>query len=329
MPAEAPEPPSLGGIVPIVPTPFSDDGALDLASLSRVVEYLIGTGVRGLAVLGVASEAYALTDAERISVIEAAVAQASGRLPILAGCSHNSGQAAAIVARDAEAAGADGLITMPPHFVKPAPRALSSYFTAVAEAVRIPIMIQDNPSWTGVTIPLSTYRELAELENVIYAKIEVPHPPTKVRELREAFGDRFSILGGLAGNWFLEELAAGAVGTMPAAIMPQVYILVWELWKAGDIAGARTIFDRYHPAIRITAQQTVGFAMVKHLLWSLGVIGSARVRNPLEQLTTDDLASFEAVLDDLKLVGVMRGEPGELAAVARTPGDVPESSPDP
>jgi 2-keto-3-deoxy-L-arabinonate dehydratase len=309
MPAHETERMPLHGIVPIVPTPFGDEGAVDHASLRRVIDYLIAAGVQGLAVLGVASEVYALTDAERLGIIGTAVDQAAGRLPVLAGSSHESGEAAAITARAAEAAGADVLLVMPPHFVKPTPSALYDYFAAVAGAVPIPVMVQDNPGWTGVTIPVSTYRDLGALENVLYAKIEVPHPPTKMRAVRAAVGDRFTIFGGLAGNWFLEELAAGAVGTMPASIMPQVYGLVWQRWAARDVAGARSLFNRYHPAIRVTAQQGVGFAMVKHVLWRLGLIDSPRVRNPMQQLAPADRSDLDAVIEELDLLAVMRGQP--------------------
>jgi 2-keto-3-deoxy-L-arabinonate dehydratase len=291
----------IRGIVPIVPTPFSDDGAVDLPSLRRLVDHLVDAGVHGLAVLGVASEVYALTDAERIAIVETAVEQAAGRLPVVAGNSHASGEGGAELGRQVEAAGASMLMVMPPHFVKPSPRALVDYFATIAGAVAIPIMIQDNPGWTTVSIPVSAYRELARVDNIRFAKIEVPHPPTKMREVRAALGDRLTILGGQAGNWFPEELAAGSVGTMPAALMPEVYVGVWERWQAGDVAGARTLFHRYHPAIRVTAQQSVGFAMVKHLLWQRGVIDSPRVRNPLQPLSEADRADVEGVIAELGL----------------------------
>jgi 4-hydroxy-tetrahydrodipicolinate synthase len=292
----------LAGVVPIVPTPFKPDGTLDLASLRRVVEYLIGEGVHGLAVLGVAGEGFALTDAERIAVIATAVEQAAGRLPVAAGSSHASAEAAAALARGAEAAGAETLLVMPPAFVKPSEDAIVEYFTAVAGAVSVPVMIQDNPGWTAVTIPLAAYRALAAVENVRYAKVEVPHPPSKIRELRAALGDGLTIFGGLAGNWLLEELAAGSLGTMPASIMPEVYVGVWERWQAGDVAGARELFNRSHPLIRLTGRQAVGFALVKHALWRLGVLDSPRVRNPVPPLTAADVSEFEAALGEAGLL---------------------------
>jgi 2-keto-3-deoxy-L-arabinonate dehydratase len=258
-------------------------------------------------VLGVAGEIYALTDAERVAVIETAVDQAAGRLPVLAGSSHASGEAAATVAAEAEAAGAEMLLVMPPSFVKPSDAALVDYYGTIADAVGIPLMVQDNPAWTSVTMSISVYKQLAEIERIELAKIEVPYPPAKVREVRNATGDRFTILGGLAGNWLFEELDAGAVGTMPGTIMPDVYAGIWEAWDAGKVDSARAMFDRYHPVIRITSQQSVGFAMLKHLLWRLGVIESPRVRNPLRPLDPADLVAFETVLDSVGLLPAPRG----------------------
>src|SRR5262249_276174 len=156
---------------------------------------------------------------------------------------------------------------------------------------------------TGVEISADVYRGLAAVAGIEYAKVEVPHPPTKMRAVRTA-ADGLTLLGGLAGNWLPEELAAGSEGTMPASLMPQVYVQVWDLWEAGDHGGARSLFGRYHPAIRVTAQQSVGFAMVKHLLWRLGVIESPAVRNPLNQLTAADQADLDAVVDELDLLDV-------------------------
>jgi 4-hydroxy-tetrahydrodipicolinate synthase len=296
----------LSGVVPIVPTPFHADGSLDGASLRRVVDYLVAAGVHGLAVLGVASEVWALTDAERRAVVEAAVGEARGRLPVVAGCSYASGQAAAAAARELADAGADALMVMPPHFVKPTAATLLQYYELVAAAVDVPLMIQDNPGWTGVEIPVDAYRELAGVGGIEYAKVEVPHPPTKIRAVRAAVPDGVTLLGGLAGNWLLEELAAGSRGTMPASLMPQIYVQVWDLWQSGDHAAARSLFDRYHPAIRVTAQPTAGFAMVKHLLWRIGVLEAPAVRNPLNQLTAADQADLEAVVDGLGLLELMR-----------------------
>lgn len=297
----------FSGVVPIMPTPFDETGGLDIESLLSLTEFLIGSGVDGIAVCGVASEGYALTDVERRNVIETVSRASAGLVPVLAGAGHHSAEAGAQLAREAEAAGADGLLVMPPHFVKPTDSSLVQYFSAIDAAVGIPIMIQDNPQWTGVALSVDLLSQLAELPNVASVKVESVHPPSKMRQLRLRIGDGLDLYGGLAGNWLPEELACGSSGTMPAALMPSVFAGIWHTWKRGDQAAARQLFHRYHPAIRVTAQQSVGFAMVKWLLYQLEVIKTPRVRSPLQPLSEEDLRDLLTVCDELELLDVMKG----------------------
>jgi 2-keto-3-deoxy-L-arabinonate dehydratase len=295
-------PATLQGVVPIVATPFDDRGELDLPSLRRLVDYLIDAGVHGLAALGVAGEIFALTDGERRTVAETVVAQAAGRVPVVVGASHNSAEAAATLARDAARAGAAALMVMPPYFVKPTAQALHIYYTTVADAAGIPIMIQDNPGWTGVTIPADLIVRLADHPLIRYVKVETPAPLSKISELRRAAADRLTLLGGLGGNWFVEELARGARGTMPAAIMPHVYVEVWTHWQAGRAVEARALFHRFHPVIRLTNQPAVGLTLVKHYLWRAGVIATARTRNPLPVPSAEDRGDLDRVCAELGLL---------------------------
>lgn len=299
----------LSGLIPIAPTPFTPDGDVDPAGLRSVVGYLLGAGVHGVAVLGMASEAYSLTEAERETVIATAAEAIDGRVPLVAGCSHQSSRAAASLARATEKAGAGVLMVMPPHMVKPGRDDLVDYFEAVAGAAGVPIMIQDNPNWTGVDLPIEVYARLAEIEGVRYAKVETRHPPTTIRGVRGAVGARLTILGGAAGNWLPEELASGSAGIMPGSLMPHVFVRVLDLWAGGERRAAGSLFNRYHPLIRISSQATLGIAMTKHLLWRLGVIADPGVRRPVHPLSEADRADLDAVCDDLDLLPVLRGEP--------------------
>jgi 2-keto-3-deoxy-L-arabinonate dehydratase len=310
----AARPEALGGVVPIVPTPFTHSGDLDLDSLGSVITYLMSSGVHGLAVLGMASEGFALTDAERTAVIRTAAECADGNLPVVAGCSHHSAHAAAQLAMAAQKAGADALMVMPPAMGSPTLNNIADYFAAITAATAIPVVVQDNPGWTGVQLPPAFYERLVAIEGIAYVKVETPHPPTTMREITASVGDRITLLGGLGGNWLPEELTAGSAGTMPASIMPQVYVRIWELWTSGMRAEARTMFHRYHPAIRIGAQPAVGIAMAKQLLVDAGVIANAYVRAPRGTLHSADRTDLTRIVTELGLLDVMRGaaSPDEL-----------------
>lgn len=305
----------LRGVIPIVPTPFDEDGWLDLGGLARIVDYLVDAGVHGIAVLGMASETYALTDQERTDVLAAAAETLDGRLPLVAGCSHNSGQGVAQLAVTADKTGADALMIMPPAIGDPTPDVIRGYYTDAAEATGLPIMVQDNPSWTGVRLPISLYEELSLLDNVRYAKIETRHPPTTIAAVRQAVGDRLLILGGQAGTWLPEELARGSVGTMPAAVMPQIFLNVWRLWTEGKEASARALFDRYFPMIRVTGTPSVGIPMSKEIFAQLGIISSPAVRAPLAPLSDQDKVDLGVVCSALDVVAVMNDRrPTDAAA---------------
>lgn len=298
----------LRGLIPIVPTCFDDDGRLDLPGMGRVVDYLVEVGVHGVAVLGMASEVYSLTDAEREAVITTAAERLERRVPLVVGCSHNSGQAVSQAAVSAFKAGADALMVMPPSMGDASTTVIKEYYVAAAEATDLPIMIQDNPAWTGVHLPIGLYADLCETATIRYAKIETRHPPSTISTLRAAVGDRLAVMGGQAGNWLPEELERGVVGTMPAAIMPQVYLRVLQLWQAGQRTQARAVFHRYHPLIRVTGFPGAGIPMSKVLLAELGLIASPAVRAPLSPLSAQDRDDLLTTMAELNVVDVMRGQ---------------------
>lgn len=288
----------MHGVIPILPTPFADNGAIDEDSLGRVVDYVLAHQVDGVAVLGMASEGFALTESERDTVIRCAVERVAGRVPVVAGCSHNSPEAVRQLAQDSHKAGAAAVMTMPPTLGSASPAEMTRYFAGAADA-GLPVMVQDNPSWTGVAIAPGCYVQLAEVPGIEYVKVETRHPPTTMRMIKSLTGDRFSLFGGLAGNWLPEEVAAGSVGTMPGSIMPGIYVEVMRRFAAGDRVAANRIFAEHHPLIRVTGSPAVGIAMTKWLLARDGVIASPTVRGPLTALTEQDIEDLTAVLDDL------------------------------
>ncbi len=298
----------LGGLIPIVPTPFDVNGAVDLPALDRLLDYLISTGVHGVAVLGMASEAITLTDAERDRIVAAAADRVAGRVPLVTGCSHISPQAVSQLAGAMERGGADVVMVMPPSLGNPDEAALADYFEAAADGSALPVMIQDNPGWHGVRLSLPLYQRLARHDNIRYAKIETQHPPTSLTAVAAAVGDRLTLLGGQAGIWLPEELRRGIAGFMPAAIMPQVYGLVWRLWQQGRRDDAVAVFDRYYPLIRVTGTPRVGIPMAKAVLRAVGVLDHDVVRAPFPPLSATDHDDLQAVLDRLKIVQIMRGE---------------------
>src|SRR5215207_234246 len=280
----------LHGCIPILITPFADDGSLDLASLEREIEWVLEEGASGVACVAIASEGYKLTETERDAVIATTVRRVSGRAPVVASADGPGEEPAMDRARRAAALGADALMVLPPYFVKPGPDALMSYYDRIAEASDLPIMLQVAPQLTGVSMSPGLWARMAEATpGLRYIKAEgTPQGPT-ISETLRLCGDRVGVFCGWGGLSLLDALERGAVGNMPAPNFTRFFADVQRLWEAGDRDRAEELFDRGVPFVMWTMQSidhSVTAAKIE--LHRRGVIASARVRQPA--LVLDDVA---------------------------------------
>ncbi len=203
---------TLAGVLPILVTPFDDEGRLDEESLRNLVEFFIARGCHGLTVLGIAGEVHKLSDAERQRLVEVVVDQARGRVPVVVGTGHSGFEVAAELSRAAEAAGADALLVMPPYVIRPDPDGIYEYYKTIAEAVNIPIVVQDEPTTTGVNLPAALIARLGEIPGVAYAKVEAQPTPPKFTAIRKLSADRLGLFGGAWGPLFLRGAVPGRPG---------------------------------------------------------------------------------------------------------------------
>jgi 2-keto-3-deoxy-L-arabinonate dehydratase len=294
---------SFAGIYPIVNTTFHDDGTLDLASQRRLVRFLIDSGAHGLGLFGNASEGYALGEAERRQLTTVILEEVGGAVPVIVSSGHTGTDVAVSLSVEAEKAGADALMIMPPHYLKPDAEGVYHYFAAISRAVSIPIMVQDAPLMTQVAMgPELLARMARELEHVRLVKVEAPPTANKITRLKQLAGDRLALFGGLNGNFLLEELARGAVGTMPGSDMPDAFLAMWDAHQRGDHAAARAAFAAALPLIRYELQPGMGVAVMKQNLFDAGIIASARTRHPTKVLDPLDIAEIRTLRADLDLL---------------------------
>jgi 2-keto-3-deoxy-L-arabinonate dehydratase len=294
---------TFAGIYPIVVTPFHEDGRLDLASQRRLVRFMIDSGAHGLGLFGNASEGYALGEDERRVLLREIMEEVAGAVPVIVSSGHTGTAVAVALSREAEAAGASALMVLPPYYVKPDPQGVFHYFAAISEAVRIPIMVQDAPLMTQVPMGADLIgRMAAELERVRLVKVEAPPTPQKVSRLHATNGKDLVLFGGLNGHFFLEELARGAVGTMPGSDMTDVFRRVWDAWQSGDLVCAREQFERALPLIRYELQPGLGVAVMKRNLHDAGIIGSPAVRHPTRSLDDTDVAEVREIRSRIDLL---------------------------
>ena len=282
----------------VAPTPFHDDGSLDLDSMRRCVDAAIGWNVDGLTVMGLTSEATALSGQERVEALQAIMATARGRVPIVVGCSSASTDAVVEMiqqAREMEANAA--MVAAAP---VGAADALPDFYAEVVKRGQLPLVVQDEPNATGMAMPASILLKSLEASGARTIKLEDPPTALKIAAL---LGERpdLQIFGGLGGVFALSELRRGACGTMTGFAFPEILTAVRRAAEAGDWELGGQLFDRYLPLIQFEAQPGFGVAIRKELLRRRGVFASAATRvaaPPLDEITAREI---DELLDRLRL----------------------------
>ncbi len=300
----------LRGVWNIVPTPFAPDGALDVPSIERLVAFVRATGVDGVTILGVLGEAGRLADAERSVVIASVLATAAGSIPVCVGVSHAATNRAVAFAREAEAAGATAVMLAPPPLARPSDAAVRRHYLAVAEAITLPIVVQDHPASSGVRMSVELLLALAdEVPQCRVIKLEDEPTPPKVGALVGG-SSAITVLGGLGGAMLLEELRRGSHGTMTGFGFPEVLVDVARRWFEGDRDGAASVFDRYATVIRFENQALLNLPIRKVVYQRRGAIAHATVRAPGSPADAGTIADLD---DLLRRTGLDRHlEPGSL-----------------
>ena len=295
------------GILPVVPTTFTETGDLDLESQRRALDCIVDQGVDGACILANFSEQFLLTDEERDTLLAECLKHVAGRIPIIVTCSHFSTRIAVERAKRAEETGAAMIMMMPPYHgmaLKADEKGIREHFERIADAIDIPIMLQDAPL-SGVTLSVRFLAELvAAIPQMAYFKIETPGAAAKIRGLIEAAGD--AVKGPLDGEesiTLMADLDAGATGSMSSALLPELIKLVIEGHRSGRRDEALARYARILPLINYENRQC-GLRACKTVMKEGGVITSDYVRHPLEPLhpaTKDGLLELARELDVIAL----------------------------
>lgn len=289
----------LSGLIPILATPFTEQGELDLPSLRRLTEWQLASGADGVAIFGMASEGFALTGQDRARILAEVRDAAGDAVPVVAGVGATSTVTAVEQALAAADGGADALMVLPPYLVKPTGAQLVDFYGEVAERSGIDVMVQDAPGATGVAMPESLIVELSKLGGVTSVKVEAPPTAPKVGAVVGGVAGDFAVFGGQNALFCLEEYGRGAVGTMPACEFTDLLAPVLADWTAGRRADALAAFTRLLPLIRFGMQPGIAWAVHKEILVRRGLIASAAVRSPARPLDAGSLAFLDDVLQGL------------------------------
>jgi 4-hydroxy-tetrahydrodipicolinate synthase len=197
-------------------------------------------------------------------------------------------------------------MVLPPYVMAPGSAGVEAHYRAVAGAVDVPLVVQDAPTLSGVTLSSELLARLVrEVAGIHYLKIEALPPAPKIAELaRLLAGDpkgEGALIGGAGGLYLVDELRRGARATMPGCAYADVFVRVWDLFQAGDLAGARRALHGALPLLLLAGESFA--AMVgtqKEWLRRAGVIQSSRLRAPADQLSEEFYADFAALLEEAR-----------------------------
>lgn len=274
----------ISGIFNILATPFHADYTLDSDSLKNLVRFQIDKGAHGLTILGVMGEAAKLTVDERQAVMDTVIETVNGAIPVVVGTSHPQTETCIALSAAAFAAGADGVMIAPPRMDDKSDAAILALYSAIAETIVGPIVVQDFPPINDVTMSPDLLAQIADaIPNAAYLKLEDPPLMQKIDAIRQRT-NKFEIFGGLGGMFLLEELQRGASGTMTGFAFTEILVAVFDAFNAGRTAVAQALFDRYLPLIRYENQPQINLTIRKALLQRRGTIANSTPRPPFNPI---------------------------------------------
>ena len=293
------------GVFPIAPTTFDESGELDLESQTRAIDFLIDARSSGICILANYSEQFALADDERERLTTLILDHVAGRVPVIVTTSHFSSKIATARSRRAQAAGAAMVMLMPPYHgatIGADEAGIVGFFRTVADAIDIPILIQDTPV-SGTALSARFLARLAtEIEQVSYFKIETPGAADKLRELiRLADAAIDGPFDGEEGITLIPDLDAGATGTMPSGLLPDILGQVVDHHRAGRRDQAVALYERYLPLINYENRQC-GLRAAKAMMRDGGIIASEATRHPTTPLPSATRAGLVELARRLDLL---------------------------
>lgn len=244
------------GIVASSVTPFKPDGTIDFPKFRPHIDWLIGEGVNGISPLGSSGEFFAMESADRERVVEASLEAIDGRVPAMVGTHHYSTRIAVALSKQAERAGADSLLVVPPYYGLPTPGGVMDHYRRIADAVSIPVVMYHNAS--GTNVDLGTEHLLTLFREGAIRGVKMSHlmPDRMVELLQAGLSSDARIYAGIDYVAF-EGLAHGAHGWISAlpSVTPRHAAEMYKtLAVKGDLVTARKQWKKMAPLMRFVFQ---------------------------------------------------------------------------
>jgi 4-hydroxy-tetrahydrodipicolinate synthase len=227
------------GIIPAIPTPFDDNGNLNLPALEQLLSFLYKSGVHGIFAVGNAGEFYALNQEEKKAVLKTTIKMVGGKIPVFFGAGSATTKEAIELARMGETEGADALSVITPYLIKPSEDELFGYFRDICNSTKLPVFLYNNPSITGVAVNVRLIERLSHIENFIGVKDSSGDFAVTLEFIRIA-KEGFVVLAG-RDNLILSTLLHGGSGAISsiASACPEVALRIYHAFEQRDYKEAR------------------------------------------------------------------------------------------
>lgn len=286
------------GVATALITPFDENG-INYGQFARLIDWQIESGINALVVCGTTGEASTLSDDEHRDAIAFAVKQAAGRVPIIAGTGSNDTAYAMDLVRCAQESGADAALVVTPYYNKATQRGLYEMYTSIADYSKIPVIMYNVPSRTGVNIEPATYKALAEHKNIVAIK-EANGNISKIVETMSYVHGKLDLYSG-NDDQIVPLLALGGSGVISVLsnVLPAETVEMCRRFFDGDVEGAAQLQYKYHALIDALFSE-VNPIPVKAAMAAMGFCEN-RLRLPLTQMEKE---SEKVLLQCMREVGI-------------------------
>lgn len=287
-----------GSAVAIV-TPFKG-GKIDQQAFEKLIDFHLENDTQGLIVLGTTGESATQTDEERTLAITTAVKRVAGRIPVIIGTGTNNTEKSVKYTKEAEALGADGILVVTPYYNKGTQKGLIAHFTQIANATKLPIILYNVPSRTGVNLAPETVLALSKVENIIGVK-EASGNISQVLEIKRLVPEDFKIWSG-NDDQVIPIYACGGHGviSVSANVIPKEMQAMCKAFEVGNVQEAIQLQVKYKHFIDLLFSE-VNPIPVKAALSVMGFIEN-ELRLPLTSMEEANEVKLQAEMKQLEII---------------------------
>lgn len=290
----------LKGSYPVLITPMNEEEEVDFEGFRNNIDHFIDQGVAGLCVNGSTGEFVSLTKEEKFELMEVAVNQVNGRVPLVVGTAAETTKDAIMYTQHAEKIGADASLLINSYYAHPTDEEIYEHFKAVANSVKFPIMIYNNPFVSGIDIGTETILKVGkDVDNITHIK-ESSGDIAKLRTItRKGSGDLITFCG--SDDLILESLLVGATGwiSVTGNAVPRQVTELFDAVQEGNIDRAWEIYDQILPLCNWFENSGKPVQSVKYIMDKQGLAGGAS-RKPRLGLSDDEKAQIDKIMDEIK-----------------------------